>query len=352
MALKRTFQKKIGETKPSVSFEEPQIAVSDITPGEHLEYAPETPFLNPLAVSSTSETQVLQVKEVQEEMIPKSQIDSYVEGLLNKRLQEFPIINTPRQVQEISPRKVEPTDDLPEFENWETKDRIYVLCTGFSSLSQGIKDRHKKNSPLMYKGRSLRYSTSQASFFMDKQVGDVLLSYLSIEEGKLFVPKENAHLQKFLAIHPDNGVVFKEFNPKEESKTAYDAQRLKVKAHILETTLDDATITSIAMLMCKSYNDSLDIFTIKRDLYNEIEVNPTLFIKLASDVNLKLKSIGKSAVNKGLLKYVNYQFLDENDMLICETNRNENEYETLASYFATTEGRVLYEYLLHKIENK
>jgi hypothetical protein len=349
METKKNFPKKIGETKPSVSFEEPQITVSDTTPGDLLEHTPITPSLHHLAATNITETPV---QQVQEEMIPKSQIDSYVEGLINKRLLEFPIINTPRQAQEVAPRKVESSDDLPEFDKWEVKDRIYVLCTGYSSLSQGIKDRHKRNSPLMYKGRSLRYSTSQASFFMDKQVGDVLLSYLSIEEGRLFVSKENTHLQKFLAIHPDNGVVFKEFNPKEESKSAYDAQRLKVKAHILETTLDDATITSIAMLMCNGYNETLDIITIKRDLYNEIEINPSLFIKLASDVNLKLKSIGKLAVNRGILKFSNYRFLDENDAIICESNRNENEYETLASYFATSEGRVLYEYLLHKIENK
>jgi hypothetical protein len=284
-------------------------------------------------------------------MIPKSQIDDYLKQKYEEMLRESTPVQIQQSRQEPTPKKVESEDDLPEFSKWEEKDRLYVLCTGYSSLSQGIKDRHKKNSPLMYKGRSLRYSTSQASFFMDKQVGDVLLSYLSIEEGKLFIPKSNTHLQKFLAIHPDNGVIFKEFNPKEESKKTYDAQALKLDAHIRSRELDTATLVSVAMLMCKDYNETLDLFTVKRDLYNEIENNPKLFIKLASDPNLKLKTIGKMAVNRGLLKFAGFRFYDENDAVICEVGRNENEYDSLAAYFSTSEGRNLYEYLLQKIEN-
>lgn len=201
----------------------------------------------------------------------------------------------------------------------------------------------------MYKGRSLRFSTSQASFFMDQQTGDVLTTYLSIEAGRLFVPKENSHLQKFLAIHPDNGVVFKEFDPKQQSKAAYDEQKIKIDAHILSRSLDTPTLVAVAMLMCKDYNETLDLFTVKRDLYNEIEANPKLFIKLAGDRSLKLKSTGKIATFRGFLNYADYRFYDENGAVVCEVGRNENEYDALASYFASSEGRSLYEYLTQKI---
>jgi hypothetical protein len=364
MAAKNKFPRKLVDVNPNVSFEDMKNGTNTAIIDDDIEN---------FSTQSTENFELLERKQISpedffgkddEEMIPKSQIDGYIQKALeenekkfDEKLQSILSAKQPEQIYqqqpklEPAPKKVESADDLPEFENWEVKDRIYVLCTGFSSLSHGIKDRHKKSSPLMYKGRSLRYSTSQASFFMDKQVGDVLLSYLSIDEGKLIVPKENAHLQKFLAIHPDNGVVFKEFNPKEESKIAYDVQKLKVDAHILSRQLDTATLVAVAMLMCKDYTENADLFTVKRDLYNEIEINPKLFIKLASDQNLKLKSIGKIAVFRGLLKFANYRFLDENDVVICEANRNENEYDTLASYFSTTEGRNLFEYLVRKIEN-
>ncbi|HEY6143737.1 MAG TPA: hypothetical protein VIV55_10035 [Flavobacterium sp.] len=328
MALKNKFPKKIADTKAmatvssSTAVEEPiQEMVND---------TPTTP-------------------KAQEQMIPKSEIDAYVRQQVEESMKNLQPSFQP-QKQEIPSKKVEPSDELPEFENWEVKDRIYVLCTGHSSLSQGIKDRHKKNSPLMYKGRALRYSPSQASFFMDKQSGDVLLQYLFIEEGRMFVSKENTHLQKFLAIHPENGIIFKEFNPTEESKIAYDAQQLKLDAHWLSRNIDTTTLVSVAMLMCKNYTENMDMFTVKRDLYNEIEANPKLFIKLASDKSLKLKTIGKMAVNRGLLRFENYRFLDESGAVICESSRNENEYDSLASFFASSEGRSLYEYLMHKIE--
>jgi hypothetical protein len=334
---KQKFNTKISDINPNVSFEE-MLEKSDST------VPAEVPHVSQIEVEKLPKT-------IQEKMIPLSQIDDYIEKKFSELKKTLPAQEVQPIRYEVAPKKVEAIDDLPEFARWEEKDRIYVLCTGYSSLSQGIKDRHKKNSPLMYKGRSLRYSTSQASFFMDKQVGDVLLSYLSIEEGKLFIPKENTHLQKFLAIHPDNGVIFKEHNPKEVSRKEYDAQLLKTDAFILMKQLDTATVISIAMLMCHGYNESLDLITVKRDLYNEIELNPKLFIKLASDPNLKLKTIGKTAVYRGYLKYANFRFFDENDQVILEVGRNENEYESLASYFGTSEGRNLYEYLLQKIEN-
>jgi hypothetical protein len=333
MALKNKFPKKIADTKAKAT-------VASSTAVEELIQEP----INDVAATPT------QTPKPQEEMIPKSDIDAYVRQQVEESLKNLQPSFQP-QKQEIPTKKVEAIDDLPEFENWEVKDRIYVLCTGYSSLSQGLKDRHKKNSPLMYKGRALRYSPSQASFFMDKQTGDVLLQYIHIEEGRMLVPKENTHLQKFLATSPENGVIFKEFNPTEESKIAYDAQQLKLDAHWLSRNVDTTTLVSIAMLMCKNYTENMDMFTIKRDLYNEIESNPKLFIKLASDKNLKLKTIGKMAVNRGLLKFENYRFLDEAGTIICESNRNENEYDSLASFFGSSEGRSIYEYLMHKIED-
>jgi hypothetical protein len=285
-----------------------------------------------------------------EKTIPISQVEDYI----NKKFQEMQanaIQNNVAPKTTPANKKVEAEDDLPEFANWETRDRIYVLCTGYNSLSHGIKDRHKRNSPLMYKGRALRYSTSQASFFMDKQQGDVLISYLSIENGNLFVPKENEHLQKFLAIHPDNGIIWKEFNPKDESKKAFDIQNTKLDAHFLSRQIDTATLEAVAMLMCKDYIESWDIYTIKRQIYNEIEANPNLFIKLANDKSLKLKAIGKIAVYRGLLNFRDYRFYDEGNNVVCESNRNEDEYEALAAHFSTNNGRSVYEYLKAKIEN-
>lgn len=294
--------------------------------------------------------------EPREETIPKSQIDSYINEKFEAREQALEekyrkiTAATAQTVEQPSPKKVEAIDDLPEFKNWEERDRIYVLCTGFSSLTHGIRDRHKKNSDLMYKGRSLRYSTSQASFFMDKQVGETLICYLQIENGKLFVPKENAHLQKFLAIHPDNGIHFKEHNPQLESKLAYEVQNLKLDAHLLSRQVDTASLEAIAMMMCKDYLETWDVYTLKKQLYLEIEADPKLFIKFANDKSLKLKSLGKQAVIRGLLRYENFRFSDEQGTILCESSRNENEYDALALYFSSNEGRNLYEYLVHKIE--
>jgi hypothetical protein len=352
MALKNKFPKKLVEIKPNLSFEEMQEKMNSPESIEEPDFEQEPvkdEVIQELHSAPKKLPKEIHYNQVVEESIPKSQIDDYIDKKWEEKLKTLTIPEPKKEVP--ASKKVESVDDLPEFENWEEKDRIYILCSGFSSLSQGIKDRHKKGSPLMYKGRSLRYSTSQASFFMDKQIGDVLTTYLSIEEGKLMVPKSNTHLQKFLAIHPDNGVVFKEFDPKNESKAVYEAQNLKLDAHLLSRQIDTPTLVAVAMLMYKDYNEGMDLFTVKRELYNEIENNPKLFIKLASDQNLKLKSTGKIAVFRGFLSYANFRFYDEEGKVICEANRNENEYDSLAAYFGTAEGRSLYDYLVQKIEN-
>jgi hypothetical protein len=362
MAAKQRFPVKMSDVNKHVSFEDmlespenPTLIKEEKEPeGEpYLEVVP-PPEIKILDTERDSKMISVAEDFFGKDMIPRAHLDDYIKEAAQKLINEAILNqkNEPSLSREVvAPKKLENADDLPEFQNWVEKDRIYVLCTGFSSLSHGIKDRHKKNSPLMYKGRSLRYSSSQASFFMDKQVGDVLLNYISIENGTLVVLKDNTNLQKFLAIHPDNGVVFKEFDPQQQSKAAFEIQDLKVTAHILAKSLDTATLVAVAMLMCKNYSESQDMYTIKTNLYNEIEADPKTFIRLANDRSLKLKSIGRIAVFRGLLKFADYRFYDEDNNVICESKRNENEYEALAAYFATSEGRNLYEYLSSKIES-
>jgi hypothetical protein len=350
------FTSKIADAKQvNVTYEDMKNPKAEIDSFESQEVETETidpEFEQKEEILQENEPGTIDLKDY----IPRSEFNETLQREFDKRWEEklkltaATEVSSPVKREEPVNKKVEAEDDLPEFKNWEVKDRIYVLCTGYSSLSQGIKDRHKKNSPLMYKGRSLRYSSSQASFFMDKQTGDVLLTYLSIENGRLMVPKENIHLQKFLAIHPDNGVVFKEHNPKQESKAAYDAQNLKIDAHILSKNIDIQTLVAIGMLMIRDYTEDMDLVTIKRHLYDEIEANPTLFIKLASDKMLKMKSIGRIAVFRGLLSFNDFKFYDENNNLLIQVARNENEYDVLASYFASFEGRGLYNYLKQKTE--
>jgi len=72
--------------------------------------------------------------------------------------------------------KLQNNDDIPELEGFEYKNRRYEVLINTKSVSQGIRNRSKKSSPLMYihpvtkQPFSLRLSSNQSSFLKKNKV--------------------------------------------------------------------------------------------------------------------------------------------------------------------------------------
>lgn len=306
-------------------------------------------------------------EQVQEQVITMtpSQLEAFLDKKLNEKLESINSQPKPQEKNEFDKyavretKKIDNTDDIPELENFEIKDRYYNLMDNATPASYYIANRHQKNSPLQYLNKktntlhALRYATNQVSFFVDKQSkedGSVIIGYIPMENGMLFVPKENPTLQKFLAIHPHNGIKFREINHDQEDKEKLTELDLNFQAQSLVRGLDFIEQDAIARLVCSDYDENWKPDRIKAEVFSKISSNPKKFIEYAEDKTLALKGIAKTANARGYISYNNYRFKDENGVVFLEVGRNENEWEAIATYLLSNEGNLLREYLEDKIK--
>ena len=97
-------------------------------------------------------------------------------------------------------------------------DKVYKLTRNAAPLSFMLATRHTRRFPLLWVdpetgiNRELRYARNQSSPFVDEQDDNAIIEPVIFEDGFLRVTKNNQVLQRFLDVHPHNGVKFKELD--------------------------------------------------------------------------------------------------------------------------------------------
>lgn len=253
------------------------------------------------------------------------------------------------------------TDDIPELDGFEYKNRRYEAVLYPKCIAQGIRTRSKKGSdPLQYihpvtkQVYSLRLCSNQPSFFEEKQSkepGSANIRRVNIIDGVLFVPASDIMLQKFLHIHPDKGIVFRELDEVANAIEKTEKLDLSFKAENLVRALEFSAQDALARIICPSYKDGADSAIIKNDLFVTVRnhANPALVIKYAEDENLLVKGLAKTAVSRGYLRYADYRFIDDNNVVVLEVGRNQDEWNAIAEYLQTNAGNKLREELNSKL---
>lgn len=296
----------------------------------------------------------------EEASIPVSQVSEMVAKMVAEQLKNAQIPQQPtyQSQNQSRPKEENNIDDIPELRDWVMKDREYELCESIKPISYSIAKEHTATMPLQYTNKEtqsvhiMRYATNQTSFFIEKQSkepGSVLVSDIILNYGRLKVPANNITLQKFLTIHPHNGIVFKEYDPLAKSKQVISDKKLKLKASNLVFSVGEITNRAIASLVFPNYVDSWSVELLEEELLAESEKNPQKYIDYTEDPTIKMKGVIKSALATGDLIYSNYRFLNKKRETILEVAKNQNEMDELVLYFESGVGRTLYEYLLNQI---
>lgn len=312
----------------------------------------------------TEEIQKNETPEKEQPQMVTLSVDD-LNALMDKKIQEAKESFVSEQPKVEEKKKEEfitltNTDDIPELDGFEYKNRRYEVLLNTKSVSQGIRNRSKKGSPLQYihpvtkQPYSLRLSSNQASFFEEKQSkepGSVKLRYINIIDQVLFVPASDIMLQKFLHIHPDKGVVFRELDEVANAIEKTEKLDLSFKAENLVRALEFSAQDALARIICPSYKDGADSAIIKNDLFVTVRnhANPALVIKYAEDENLLVKGLAKTAVSRGYLRYADYRFIDDNNVVVLEVGRNQDEWNAIAEYLQTNAGNKLREELNSKL---
>ena len=251
---------------------------------------------------------------------------------------ETPVMETPEP--KVRERK-KPTNE------WEIKDRLYILKGGKKPLSRSI-----KSANIYYfdeeKGyeRELKYCQNQKTSFVDEMKGDQRLEHIIFRSGNLLVEKEKVTLQKLLSLyHPNRENIYEEYKPAALAADEIDVLEMQVDALTAARNIDIDMAEAIMRVEVGSKVSNLGSKELRRDVLVFDKNNPKLFLELADDENVMLRNFGIRAVEAGILRLSSDQrnFLwGSNGRKLMVIPFDEHPYTALAHWFKTDEGMEIY----------
>ena len=273
-------------------------------------------------------------------MAKKQKTEKVVEPLIEKDFEEV-MVETPVVEEPKARQRLKPTNE------WEIKDRMYLLKGNTKPLSRSIKaagifyfDKEKGYE------RELKYCQNQKTSFVDEMKGDQRLEHIVFRAGSLFVAKEKTVLQKLLSLyHPHRDKLYYEYKPSAIASDEIEVLDMQVDALIAARNIDIDMAEAIMRVEKGSEVSNLSSKELKRDLLVFARNNPKLFLELADDENVMLRNFGIRAVEAGILRLSSDQrnFLwGSNGRKLMVIPFDEHPYTALAHWFKTDEGMEIY----------
>ena len=190
------------------------------------------------------------------------------------------------------------------MQNWEIKDRTYVLKNGMSPLTYKI-----RSSGMLYfdekegVNKELRYAKNQKSVFVEEQDGLARLEHIVFIDGTLVVPRSLPTLQQLLSLyHPDRHTLWEELDYVQEAVDDIDQIELELEALKLVQELEIEHLEAILRTEIGSEVTKMSSKEIKRDCYLFAKNEPKLFIEIANDEDIKLRNLANRSVEAGIVK--------------------------------------------------
>jgi len=256
--------------------------------------------------------------------------------------EEVVVVETPQVVEQPRVReRKKPKDE------WEIKDRLYVLKNGKKPLSRSIKSANVYwfDEEKGYE-RELKYCQNQKTPFVDEMKGDQRLEHIIFRSGSLFVEREKQTLQKLLSLyHPHKGQIYVEHQPQKIAAEEIDILEMEVEALVAARNVDIDMAEAIMRVEIGSKVSDLSSKELRRDLLIFAKNNSKLFLELADDENVMLRNFGIRAVEAGILRLSSDQrnFLwGSNGRKLMVIPFDEHPYTALAHWFKTDEGMEIY----------
>jgi len=262
-------------------------------------------------------------------------------------VQEVTVEPTKEQLKELVVEQPKTRERLKPSNEWEVKDRLYILKGGKQPLSRSIKsaDIYWFDEEKGYE-RELKYCQNQKTPFVDEMKGDQRLEHIIFRSGQLFIPKEKTVLQKLLSLyHPHKDKLYEEFKPAKIAADEIDVLEQQVEALVAARNIDIDMAEAIMRAERGSKVSDLSSKELRRDLLVFARNNPKLFLELADDENVMLRNFGIKAVEAGILRLSSDQrnFLwGSNGRKIMVIPFDEHPYTALAHWFKTDEGMEIY----------
>ena len=253
---------------------------------------------------------------------------------------EQPKVETP-VMEKPQPKRKDPAKEI--INDWEIKDRRYVLRNGQTPLSYAIKnrgifwfDREKGHE------REVMFAENQQTPFIDEMKGDIRTGRIVFRNGVLFVPKNKVTLQKMLSIyHPLKDKLWYEIKPQAKAETDLDVLNIEVDAMVAARSMDIDLVEAIMRVELGSKVAQMTSKELKRDILVFAKRKPKLLLSLMNDENIHLRNMGIKSVEQNIINLSG----DNRQFTWASTGRKlinvpfeDHPYTALAAWFKTDEG--------------
>lgn len=236
---------------------------------------------------------------------------------------------------------------MAKKDNWEIRDRVYILKNGLSPITFTIKSKNIYwfDEEKGYE-RELKNTVNQRTPFVDEMQGVQRLEQIVFQNGTLVVPKNKQVLQRLLSLyHPGLNKVYYEFDPEIEAEDELDSIEIEFEAMNAAMNMDIDLAESIVRVNVGSRIATMTSKEVKRDLLVFAKRDPKLFLELANDENIQIRNVGLKAVEQGILKlsddHRTFKWAS-NGRVLMTIPFDENPYSALAAWFKTDEGVEVY----------
>jgi hypothetical protein len=246
-----------------------------------------------------------------------------------------------------------PAAKAPKKDEWIVKDRLYELTGGKKPLVFTVPTAHSSTKALLWFDenvgyqRELRYATNQKSCFVDEQEGQVTMGRIVFRDGILRVKANNVVLQKLLSLyHPyTTEGLLEEYKPAAIAQNQSDWIEYELAALNLAKSLSIGEGEAILRVEIGEGVNALTSSELKRDVLVFARNQPQLFMSLAQDDNVQLRSFGAKAVEAKILTLSPDQrtfTYGEGGRKVMTVPFDEHPYSALAAFFKTDEGMEIY----------
>ena len=254
----------------------------------------------------------------------------------------------------------QPTKPIQKKNEWEIKNRTYILIGNKAPITFTLASRHHSRNPLMWwdeeksMSRELRYASNQNSPFIDEQNGFSTLKHIVFKNGSLFVPKADQALQKLLSLyHPQKNLTYYEADAVAEAKDDLQDLELEIAALNLARDLDIEHAEAVLRVEQGSGVSKMTSSEIRRDLLLFAKRSPATLVSLVEDDNVQLRNFAIKAVEGGIINLSGDQksfHWAANNKKLMSVPFEENPYSAFAAYLKTDEGVEVYKSIQKKLK--
>jgi len=228
-------------------------------------------------------------------------------------------------------------------------DKVYKLTREAAPLSFMLATRHTRRFPLLHFdedkeiNRELRYARNQKSPFVDEQDGNAIIEPVIFEDGFLRVSKTNQILQKFLEVHPHNGIKFKELDKSKDAQEVIENINIELDAMLEARSLSLAQLETLTRVLFSKDPSRISTDEMKRDVLVYAKREPEEFMSIINDPVLKLQSTVHKFFEEGIIKYRNknkevWFNTKTNKTRLCTIPFGEDPIYILSSFFQSDDG--------------